>query len=141
MFSPYSIFGVICLAASIYQLQILLKKTYQGKEVCQNVDLLKELNLSSVGDFSHYGACFFTENYESMRRNFIAESKNINADLSTLTVADGLYTDIAVVRGSPENYLLHISGTHGTVTSFCLKDVLLLCLAQEWRHMREAPYR
>lgn len=57
--------------------------------------------------------CYFSDNYFKAREQFRHLASAARAEVTSLDVIDGLTTDVAVFRGDPAKFLIHISGTHG----------------------------
>lgn len=59
--------------------------------------------------------CYFKKNYKQLKEQFIQLAQNCGAEIYHLPVieSDNLTTDIAILRGSKEKFLIHLSGTHG----------------------------
>jgi hypothetical protein len=70
-------------------------------------------NRENNSDFP--GECFFADNYDDARAQFLTFAGNVGAELHTLDVGTGgdLKTDVAIIRRSKEKVIVHISGTHG----------------------------
>mmetsp|Transcript_3682 Transcript_3682/g.6104 ORF Transcript_3682/g.6104 Transcript_3682/m.6104 type:complete len:514 (-) Transcript_3682:37-1578(-) len=61
----------------------------------------------------YLGECYFPSDYEEGRTRFIQAAQMAGAsDIRSMPVMEGLTTDLAIFQGS-DNYLVHISGTHG----------------------------
>lgn len=58
--------------------------------------------------------CFFSANYFNARKLFLKSAGRANAEMRSLNVMENLTTDVAIFKGHPERFLIHISGTHGT---------------------------
>lgn len=57
--------------------------------------------------------CYFSDGYFSARDQFRRLASAAHAEMSSMDVVDGLTTDIAIFRGDPGKFVIHISGTHG----------------------------
>ena len=61
------------------------------------------------------GECAFAQSYKDARSKFIKAS--MNAGLSTkpypVVSEQNLFTDVAILKGSPDKFLLSVSGIHG----------------------------
>lgn len=70
----------------------------------------------SLGVNVNYDApleCYFSDNYYAARQQFLDLAKAVNAEMVSMKVVNDLTTDVAIFRGNPEKFLVHISGTHG----------------------------
>jgi len=77
---------------------------------CHHMDIIP---VQSSDDLTRYGECFFQDSYEDSRKQFIELSQRCNASMFELPVTDNLITDVSIIHGSEDSYLIHISGTHG----------------------------
>lgn len=60
-----------------------------------------------------HGECFFSDGYEHATERFMKAADLLGAETSSMQVTDTLSTSVAILRGNPEQYAIHISGTHG----------------------------
>jgi hypothetical protein len=59
------------------------------------------------------GECFFSNNFIEATVKFIRAAKEVNAEVLDLQVTQELSTQAAILKGNPNNFFVHISGTHG----------------------------
>lgn len=81
------------------------------------------VGLTSTGDMYSriHGECYFSNDYYEARKKFLDNAKEAKALIKSndLKLKDrrnitNVATDIAIVRGRSDMFILHISGTHGT---------------------------
>lgn len=58
--------------------------------------------------------CYFSSDYDEARDQFRKLAKVAGAELKAMIVNETLTTDVAIFKGDQRNYLIHMSGTHGT---------------------------
>lgn len=68
------------------------------------------------GEFSSNPECYFSSGYYVASARFLASAKKAGAEIIEMDVTEGLTTQVAVLHGDPERFLVHISGTHGPET-------------------------
>lgn len=80
---------------------------FPGQDLLNNKAIL-----ATPGEYSH-GPCYFSAGYDEATDLFLRSAALANADLYSLPVVDSLSMKVAVLKGSEEKYLVHLSGTHG----------------------------
>jgi len=62
------------------------------------------------------GECAFRYTYNEARELFLSSAREAKAELHALPVVpdEGLFTDVAILRGSKSRFVIHISGIHGS---------------------------
>ena len=99
--------GVFCTAflAAFFSVIFFKQNFYR---VVEKVDLQGCETIENIR-----GECFFRNNYLDARELFLKSANDAGAEMMFLPVIDDLGTDVAILRGSPKKFMLHISGTHG----------------------------
>jgi hypothetical protein len=59
------------------------------------------------------GECYFKPSFAQATELFMKSAELAGAELSSMEVTESLHTRVAIIRGDPNSYLLHISGIHG----------------------------
>lgn len=81
------------------------------KKPPRNVELRNSLGLDV--NYNDSLECYFSENYYEARQQFLLLAQALPAQMISMNVVNDLTTDVAILRGNPEKFLIHISGTHG----------------------------
>lgn len=76
---------------------------------------LKSLSIENIPEMlnSIEGECFFSENYDEATKQFAKLAQLAGGKISKMSIDDDLNTYVSVFEGSPDKFLVHISGTHG----------------------------
>jgi hypothetical protein len=107
------LFGVICIVRVIYMLVIFPNDsigTCPDQQLFPDKDLL---NYSIADRRPLRGSCYFSDSYNDANALFLKSAELCNATISRHFIDENLFTTVAVLKGSNEKFLIHLSGTHG----------------------------
>ena len=121
----YSILAIL-IAISLYYFLNISSYSEPSPVDCK-LELNKFLRFKITALQELPGECFFRGNYRSARESFISLGSEAGSELIKLMIVEDLSTDIVIIKGRPDQLIVHVSGTHG-VEAFAGSSIQLAAL-------------
>ena len=113
-FYLWIIFAAICISRVIYLLVIFPSDsigTCPELHAFPDKAMLNHSTTTDTNDF--HGSCYFSDNYQDATKLFLKSAQLCNATISKHYIDENLFITVAIIEGSSEKFLVHLSGTHG----------------------------
>jgi hypothetical protein len=103
-----AVFFLVTVLVAVYlQLNPIIKREVS---VCSKAEADK---WALFGVSFYQGECYFSEDYATATRSFLKAADSAGAYVKAMKVTEADWTNVAIIPGAKDKFLLHASGTHG----------------------------